>query len=247
MFLFDNFSETHLLFSEPVECVLYANEQKTILLATFVVKLPTVRELYFNNNVAALLSLLKFTIPELQSKFKLTQDINSHLEFINFLFSLKDKVENLQSLLYNILNGLQFLCPDCTIQENKLYIKNREIDDKIFERLRDIWLTSIDVRTFSNNYKYMSPEERALEEKIQAIKNQRKNNKGSSSFEQFYIILTYEFGYSRDDILNMTMYAVKTILKYTSKSINYKLTLLAKANGNAKKVKFITDKGDSNG
>jgi hypothetical protein len=90
----------------------------------------------------------------------------------------------------------------------------------------------------------MSPEQRAYEEKIQAIKNKGKSQNKSTNFEKIYMILTYEFGYRRDEILSMTMHTVNTIIKYTSKSINYKLTLAAKAYGNTKKVKFITDQGD---
>ena len=129
---------------------------------------------------------------------------------------------------------------DCT-----LYIQGAEVNDELFERMRDIWLIAIGNKTYSKAYQYMTPEQRAMEEKIQAIKSRGKSNQGSStSFEKFYMILTYEFGYTREEILKMTMHAVNVIIKYTSKSINYKLTLAAKAYGNTKKVKFITDQGD---
>ena len=57
------------------------------------------------------------------------------------------------------------------------------------------------------------------------------------------MILTYEFGYKPEEILNMTQYAINMILGYTNKSIQYKATLIAAGNGNTKKIKFITDKG----
>jgi hypothetical protein len=107
--------------------------------------------------------------------------------------------------------------------------------------MKEIWLVSIGAKTYSNLSTYMTPEQRAIEEKIQAIKNKGEKEKSNDSFEKIYIILTYEFNYTREEILKMTMYAVQRILKYTSKSINYKLTLLAKAAGNTKKIQFIAD------
>ena len=243
MFLKDNFSEVHLLFSEPIECNLYKDEKANILLSNFKINLPTVKDLYFNSNVMFVLSILKQTIEDLNNYLKINIKFTSHLHFIQTLIVFKMKEQSIASIIHKIIQGLSYLCPEIHLENDTLKIKDRIIDDQIFERMRDIWLISIDARPFSNVYQYMSPEQRALEEKIQSIKNKGKNNK-EDSFEKIYMILTYEFNYSRKDILNMTMYAVKTILKYTSKSINYKLTLIAKAFGNTKKIKFITDKGE---
>ena len=244
MFLKDNFSEVHLLFSEPVNCALYKDEKESILLARFIVKLPTIRDLYFNTDVMFTLSILKQTIADLNKHFNLNFEFTSHLHFIQSLITFKEQNIAIANCVSQIVLGLQFLCSDINISQNQLTIKNREVNDQIFERLRDMWLISIDAKTFSKAYQYMSPEERKLEEKIQSIKNKGKNKNDNNSFEKIYITLTYEFNYSRNEILEMTMYAIKTILKYTSKSINYKLTLMAKAYGNTKKVRFITDKGE---
>lgn len=244
MFLQDNFSEMHLLFSEPVQCTLYTDSTMNILLTNFMVKVPTVKDLYFNPNVMFILGLIKKTVPELIKDFKLFQNVSSHLDFIHMLSKLKNQTPSIVNYLYKIIKGLQFLCEDIVLDGDQLFINKRPITDEIFERLRYIWMTSIDAKSFSKMYQYMTPEERAIEDKIQAIKNKGKNQQNNDSFEKIYITLTYEFNYTREQILNMTMYAVKTILKYTSKSINYKLTLLAKAYGNTKKVRFITDKGE---
>ena len=242
----DNFSETHLLFSEPIDCVFYGDENQTILLASFQIKLPTIRDMYFNSNVMFVLTLLKYTIKDLNEQMKLSTPAQSHLDLFIQLSQLSAITPSLVNSIYKIREGLKILCPELTLTDNNILIKNRVIDDCIFERMRHIWLISIDAKAFSKTYQYMSPEQRVMEEKIQYIKNKNKNknNKSEDGFEKIYMILTYEFHYTRNEILEMTMYAVKTILKYTSKSINYKLTLIAKANGNTKKVKFITDKGD---
>lgn len=242
MFIQDNFSEMHLLFSEPVACNLYMDQTQTVLLAKFQIVLPTVADLYFNTNVMFMLGILKKTTQELKDMLKINTETLSHLDFINFIQKAAQRPEtNLTSFLNKIIEGFTFLCPSAEFKDDKIFVKGRECTDELFERMKEMWLVSIGAKSYSNISSYMTPEQRALEEKIQAIKNRGKKDKGSDSFEKIYIILTYEFNYTRAEILKMTMYAVQRILKYTSKSINYKLTLMAKANGNAKKIQFITD------
>ena len=241
MFIQDNFSEMHLLFSEPVSCSLYTDQTQTVLLAKFNIVLPTVADIYFNQNVMFVLGILKKTTQELKDMLKLNTEMLSHLDFVNFIHKASQNNQGLISFMYKMQEGLTFLCPDVDFQDGHLVVKNRECTDQLFERMREIWLVSIAAKNYSGMNSYMTPEQRAMEEKIQAIKNKGKKDKSSESFEKIYIILTYEFNYTREEILKMTMYAVQRILKYTSKSINYKLTLLAKAAGNTKKIQFIAD------
>lgn len=239
----DNFTDTHLLFSTPVSFTIY-NDESTILLAKFQVKLPTVADLYFNEDIASCLSLLRQSAAELSSQFKTEDQFASHIDLMQQLIALSPHAPGLAIVWSRILHGLQALCPDLQVKEGVLRIQGAELTDELLERLKDIWLIASGHKTYSKAYQYMSPEQRAYEEKIQAIKNKGKSQNKSTNFEKMYMILTYEFGYRRDEILSMTMHTVNTIIKYTSKSINYKLTLAAKAYGNTKKVKFITDQGD---
>lgn len=239
----DNFSDTHLLFSAPVNFTI-CDDENAIILAKFKLKLPTVADLYFNECIGACLSLLRLTPAELSEHFKVGQKFTSHLDFLYQLLVLSMHSSTLAIAWSRLFDGIKELCPDLHISENILYIQGAELTDELLERLRTIWLIAAGNKTYSNAYQYMSPEQRAYEEKIQAIKNKGKSRNESLNFEKIYMILTYEFGYSREEILKMTMYAVNVIIKYTSKSINYKLTLAAKAYGNTKKLKFITDQGD---
>lgn len=242
----NNFSDASLLFNEPVSYTLYTDDDKAIL-AHFDILLPTVRDLHFNDAVGALLGILRQSVAELNNKMHLPTPLDSHIDFINQLKDISKISPETAIVFSKIVKGLNTLCPSCSLIDDQIKIKNLILTDELLESFRNIWLMATGNKAFSMAYKYLTPQERAIEEKIQAIKNQGKNIKGQENdngFEKAYIILTYEFGYSKDEILNMTMHTVKRILKYTSKSINYKLTLVAKANGNTKKVKFITDKGD---
>lgn len=240
----DNFTDTHLLFSTPVSFTIY-NDDGTILLAKFKLKLPTVADLYFDEDVAYCLSFLKRTPQELSQQLQVDMKWSSHLDLFRSMFILGAHVPGIAIIWSRVLEGFNKLCPDFVVSDGVFKIQGAEMNDELLERIRDIWLIASGNKTYSKAYSYMTPEQRAYEDKIQQIKNKGKStDKRSTSFEKVYMILTYEFGYTRQEILSMTMHAVNAIVKYTPKSINYKLTLAAKANGNTKKVKFITDQGD---
>lgn len=243
MIIHNNFSDTHLLFSEPVSFTIY-NDESSIILAKFKIILPTIRDLYFNEDVASLLHLLGKSISELKEELKVQVDFSSHLELLQHMIMFSSASSGIALLLTKIIQGLQYLCPGVILKDGVLKIYSIEFTDELLESFRHIWLIAIGNKIYNTAYNYMSPEQRLLEEKIQAIKNKGKNNQKSASFEKMYMILTYEFGYKREEILSMTMHTARMIMKYTSKSINYKLTLAAKAYGNTKKVKFITEQGE---
>ena len=241
----DNFSENHLLFNKPVHFLVFKDDAQSIILADFYIKLISIEQLYFNEYVATCVNIMRKSSTELKEQFKMTVEDVTHLLTLEYLMLIKDQLPSAVNLVHNIVSGLQTLCPDLKVVDNQFFIQDVPLTDELFERFRNIWLMSAGLQNYNQMYKYMSPEQRALEERIQAIKNKgRKQDGGDNSFEKSYMVLTYEFNYTQEQILAMTPYMIKTILKYTSRSINYKLTLAAKANGNTKKVKFITDKGD---
>ena len=91
----------------------------------------------------------------------------------------------------------------------------------------------------------MTPEMRAMQEKINRIRKQGKSNSAlqrNGDYENTYMTLSYEFGYSQEQILSMTMYQVNKMLQYAGKSIQYKVSLIGAGNGLTKKVKFITER-----
>ena len=224
----DNFSENHLIFNKPVHFTIFKDEERSIILADFYIKLISMEQLYFNEFVATFINMIRKTSGELKEQLKMTTSEITHLLAIEYLFIIKEHLPSAINLTHNLIDGIKFLCPDIEIKDGQLYIQDLLITDELFERFRNIWLISAGLQNYSQTSKYMSPEQRALEERIQAIKNKgKKQDGGDNSFEKSYMVLTYEFGYSPEQILTMTPYMIKTILKYTSRSINYKLTLSA--------------------
>ena len=124
-------------------------------------------------------------------------------------------------------------------------INGIQIDDELFESFSNLWLVSAGLKKITELNNYMTPEMRAMQEKINRIRKQGKNNSAlqkNEDYENTYMTLSYEFGYSQEQILSMTMYQVNKMLQYTGKSIQYKVSLIGAGNGLTKKVKFITER-----
>lgn len=243
----DNFSETSLLFSQPVTFLLFDDNNKYQFTPDykFTMQIPTLKLFYFNEEIQRLAGLLNTSITDLQKQFTRILNFTSHFNLIQgiLLLNAKELNDYLQLVIdsFNILGVNMYIK---TIDKiNKLYIDDFEVNEPLFTRLIRIILMSLALKKQSDFID--DPQMREMQEKIDRIKNQGKNIRGNEStdFKNAFIILTYEFGYKPEEILNMTQYTINLILSYTSKSIRYKTTLIAAGNGNTKKVKFITDKG----
>jgi hypothetical protein len=145
--------------------------------------------------------------------------------------------------LQTVADALKLLDLNVDFTSGGIIINNHVATDELMTRIFRIILISLALKKQSDFID--DPQMRALQAKIDRIKrkNQPTGEAGEHNFQQAFMVLTYEFGYKPDEILNMTQYAINTILSYTNKSIQYKLTLIAAGNGNTKKIKFITDKG----
>ena len=165
----DNFSDTHLLFSAPVSFTIY-NDDSTILLAKFELKLPTVADLYFDEDIAYCLSLLKRTPQELSQQLQFGDEWSSHLDLFRSMFILSSKIPGIALIWSRVLNGFNKLCPDLILANEMFKIQGAELNDELLERFRDIWLIASGNKTYSKAYSYMTPEQRAYEDKIQQIK-----------------------------------------------------------------------------
>ena len=241
----DNFTENHLLFSEPVHFTIYENEKDIVPLWDFYLRPPTFGTFYFNDNFKSFVGLINAPISSLQEQFSMILGFKSHYQLLEGLIIIKNKQTN--RYLDMVCEGISCLGINFEIKGDsyrQMYINDNLIDEKIFERIRAIILISLALKKQDDFID--DPIMREMQEKINRIKNNNKAVKGANNgnFHDAFIILTYEFGYKPVEIYNMTQYAINLILGYTNKSIRYKLSLIAAGNGNTKKVKFITDKGN---
>jgi hypothetical protein len=237
----DNFSETHMLFNQPVTFTIYADNRD--VLTTFQMKLPTFQMFYFEDTMKQFVSLIHTPITDLQDQFIMVKNFESHYQLLACLMLLQNP--RINKYLDVVKNALALL--DLQIEFipslGGIMVNGIRATEELLTRIFRIILISLALKKQSDFID--DPQMRLYQEKIDRIKRKNKPAKGAESgdFQQAYMILTYEFGYKPEEILNMTQYAINTILGYTNKSITYKLTLIAAANGNTKKVKFITDKG----
>lgn len=240
----DNFTETHLLFAEPVHFIIYEDDKYTIPAWDFYLKVPTCGMFYFNDDLRNFIGLINAPISSLQEQFIFVKNFKSHYELLDGLILLQNPLTN--KYLDNTCAAISSLGIKFEIKGEgwrKMYINDHLINEDIFERIRAIILIAIALKKQSDFID--DPIMREMQEKINRIKNNNKavKNTDSGNFNDAFMILTYEFGYKPKEIYDMTQYAINLILGYTNKSIRYKLSLIAAGNGNTKKVKFITDKG----
>ena len=244
MIVKDNFTETHLLFAEPVHFTVFENEQSVIPLWDFYLKVPTCGMFYFNDDLRSFVGLINAPISNLQQQFVFIKNFKSHYELIDGLILMQNPLTHryLDTMCAAISSlGIRFEIKGEGWR--RMYINDNLINEKIFERICAIILISLALKKQSDFVD--DPKMRELQEKINRIKNNNKAIKGADNgnLNDAFMILTYEFGYKPMEIYNMTQYAINLILGHTNKSIRYKLSLIAAGNGNTKKVKFITDKG----
>ena len=244
MIIKDNFTETHLLFAEPVHFSLYENNNDIQPLWDFYLQLPTLGIFYFNDCFKSFVGLMNAPISMLQEQFVMVQGFKTHYELLEGLIIIQNKQMN--NYLNNICKAINLLGINFEIKGEgyrRMYINNNLINEQLFERIRAIVLISLSLKKQGDFID--DPVMREMQEKINRIKQKNKAVKGmdNGNFNDAFMILTYEFGYKPNEIYNMTQYAINLILGYTNSSIRYKLSLIAAGNGNTKKVKFITDKG----
>ena len=243
MKFYDNFSELNLLFSQPVHFTIYETNRFSPI-TTFELQMPTFKLFSFNENLRYFVSLINAPISDLQKQFPNIVDFQTHYQLILGLILLQHPT--LTQFLDVIIDALRTLGINATTRDSKgsigLAINGVLIDEPLFTRIMRIILIALALKKQSDFVD--DPQLQAYQEKINRIKSQNKSVTGNSTdFNKAFMILTYEFGYKPEEILNMTQYTINFILGYTGKSINYKLSLIAAGNGNTKKVKFITDKG----
>ena len=240
----DNFSDTHLLFGSDVDFVLLPDNKDLNSLEVQYTKLclPKFKHCYLDYKFQNFLGILL-------TPYEQTMKHIIKLSGVNSLYSLCSGV--ILTASFNryyadiITYGMQTILPDFNIQNGSMYIVNKEITQELFDRVINLVLVATEHKKL-HEFVIKDPALQAMEDKIARIKKQNNNNNNKnaldSSFAQSYVILNYEFGYTPEQILNMTMYAITMILKYTSKSINYKVSLIGAGNGLTKKIHFITEK-----
>ena len=240
----DNFSETHLLFGQNIEIMILPDNNNVnsdeVLYTTLV--LPKLKHCYFDYRFQNFLGLILTPYEETLKKTVKLKDVTSLYNLFNGVL-ITSKFNNYFAQI--IEYAMHLILPDFNVYNGRMYLHNQPLSEELFNRIIDIVQVSTEHKKLYE-LAIKDAHMQALEDKIAKIKKQNKNNNsnGDSNFMDSYMILTYEFHYTAEQIMNMTMYAITNILKYTHKSINYKVSLIGAGNGLSKKIHFITEKGN---
>lgn len=224
----DNLSNNHLLFGQDVEFIVNN--------AIVYMHLPKLKHCFFDYSFQHFLFFLTAPLEELTLHSNKIQNIKSKLDLIIVSFLYKNC--GLEFYYEFLLHSLQILFDDVSFDNGTIIIQNQPLTSEWFDRIADIVMAATDNKKLHQIINKDTKIQEA-EERIKKIKNQNKTN-NDNSLESIYMILSYEFGYSSEQILNMTLYAISRITSYTSASINYKISLIGAGNGLSKKVHFIT-------
>ena len=235
----DNCSDAHLLFGQDVTLICADDAGKEY--CTTLISLPKFKHLYFDYKFQTFIHLLQTPIHELSNKLKLFTNFDS---FFKFCISAIATSQSNQWVADIVIHTFTTFVQDFHCEKGQMFINIFPINQEIFNHITNLFLVAINEKQL-RDLSIIDPAIKAMEDKINAIKktNKKEQQSKNSNFLDNYMILTYEFNYSPDQILNMTFYAISNILKYTSASISYKVSLIGAGNGLAKKIKFITQKG----
>ena len=241
----DNFSEANLIFGESV-CFDILDDNNQIV-HSFHMDMPKFKHIQFDIFFQRFAGVLNAPILKLQEQFQFMLNFESHYQLYLGLMiikhpSIKRYIEEMEYVFQ--LLGVDFHC-GTEDDDLHMYIGNVVVEEALFTRMIRLILMACSLKKQGDFID--DPVMRAYQEKIDRIKSQgKKQMQGGmqqGEMQNMFMVLSYEFGYKQEEILNMTQYAINLVLSYTGKSIRYKTTLIAAGNGNTKKVKFITDKG----
>lgn len=205
------------------------------------VQQPTLRILYGDSRFNTFTGILDGKLATLQLNFPLVEDLENAY---SLLWSLAQTQSHESRFLLDVFKH-GFGCLGLRFEPylDFFTLEGILLTEEYFTAIKNVILISVGITEIETLNE--TPQEREARLKIEAIRKKDKNKQdgdGYANIEKNFMVLQYEFGMSREEILDLTPFAQKTILSYTSAAVSYKASLIAFANGGAKKIKFITDK-----
>jgi hypothetical protein len=204
-----------------------------------------VKELYLNTNLIWFLNFLEEDLDSLQ-KYLVSVKIESHYHFIITLCTLAEKYQELQETKDFFLKALNVIVPGFTF-ERQLKIDSISVDEKLFDLIVEVVnkiMSKKEKIKVVDGDDEMTRRMKEMQKKIQEIKSKgKKMNENSTSFEDMFAALLYEFPqYKLQDLFELNIYTFYYLFKYVGKIANYEVSKIAAGNGLAKKHKYFIEK-----
>lgn len=235
-----NYSEVLLLANMPILIWDEDSDFKTEIIPM------SVKNMFTNLNIIWFLNFLQEDIDEIKKVIK-EYEIENHYDFIQLICGLGNMTKETSSLSNRFIESLKIIMPDVNLK-NKIMM----IQDKIFTKeLFNLFLTIVFKimhqkisEKINETDDEMTQKMKRMQEKIAEIKKKgKKMNDSSTSFEDIFAALLYEFPqYKMQDLFELNIYTFYYLFKYVGKIANYEVSKIAAGNGLTKKHKYFIEK-----
>lgn len=227
----------------PIEIQITDSKNPLKIIKCVKLRQPTLELIYGDSRFNTFVAILDGKLGESKINIPFLQDLTNSYELLKAAATVKSQETSF--FLDIIKHGLSCLGLELKPSLDFYELNGIPLLEEYFVAVVDSILISMDLKGV--NVLNETPREKEMRLRIEKIKKTGKSandQKGSGylNLEKNFITLKYEFGLSKQEILDLTVHAQKAILSYTSGSVNYKTSVVAFASGNAKKIKFITDK-----
>jgi hypothetical protein len=153
----------------------------------------------------------------------------------------------IEDISKRFLKGFKILIPDIYLNNKILMIKEHVFTEKMFDEvliiINKIMGRKQKMQIFDTDDE-MTIKMKKMQEKIAEIKQKgRRMNENSTSFEDMFAALLYEYPqYKMEDLFELNIYTLYYLFKYVGKIANYEVSKVAAGNGLTKKHKYFIEK-----
>ena len=232
----NNYSELLLLANEDV---IFRDSSKSFKFVPM-----SVRNIFFNEDLGAILSFFDTEIEDLKKSLNL-KIATTHYQVLLTVFMLGLKREEFKEFSSKLFCGLRILLPEIEFKDEQLWVGEILLESSLFEEIiklifKILGKKKVFISEEDDEFTRMEKEAILRAERIR--KNSKKND-NDSKLEDSLIALVYEYPqYKIEDLFDLNIYTFNYLFKYVGKIANYEVSKIAAGNGLAKRHKYFIEK-----
>ena len=226
------FNRIQMLRNKPIKI---AREKENTYLY---VQGPTIGQIYEDEKLFLLSQMLIMEEKELKKFLEIKIEGLERLGTITIMLTQFKEKEILLEKIKQIVLGLEII-------KGSIYVNGDILTAKELDRIQEILLIMMGQKNELNQEEVqeeLTPQEKRMKEleaKVQAKKDRKKSMEekdDQSLIENIMIAVTYEFGFSLEEIMNMNYFTLIWYYSYTGKLHVYRINQQAIASGMVKKI-----------
>lgn len=210
----------------------------------FIVKAPTIRDFYLNENLNIVINLLNASEKELKEFNPLLKGEVNFVALVYSIFFDLSKYKQLWSFTKSLKEGLESLIPSISIDKinKKIFVKEGvELTDDICNSIQKIVKLICgdnreEIKPSSKEANKFYEAQREQDRKIAALKAKFGNSKNKDNLLKTFLFIEYKFPtYSHEYLLDQTMAQIQWLQSYAAGAVSYEVNTKVFAAGNMKK------------